>query len=114
VHLDDAAAAGIATDLWRARRRVDDGAQRMLARHLDGLAERLLAAGIVAQDHDGLLVDAGMALDVVAWETRPGVARDVVVETVAPSVYIAGRPVQIGQVVVARPAAGGDEHAPDG
>jgi hypothetical protein len=111
VHLDDATAAGIATDLWRARRRA--GAHPALARALDSLGERLTRAGVEVQDHDGLRVDAGTALDVVAWEPRPDVEPDVVVETVVPSVYVAGRLVQIGQVVLARPAGSGGEHAPD-
>ena len=99
LHFDDHTAARIATDLWRARRKADGAA----VRHLDALRDRLAAAGLVFQDHDGLVVHAGTVLDVVAWEERPGLEHDVVVETVEPSVYCAGRPVQVGQVVVARP-----------
>jgi hypothetical protein len=105
LHLDDPTAARIATDLWRALRKAD-GAGRSLVRHLDALRDRLAAVGLVFQDHDGLVVDAGTVLDVLAWEERPGIECDVVVETVEPSVYCGGRPIQIGQVVVARPAAG--------
>jgi hypothetical protein len=109
LRLDADTAADLATDLWRARRRAARaGGDRMLARHLDSLHDRLARAGLEVQDHDGLVLDAGTVLDVVAWEIRPDVERDVVVETVAPSVYCAGRPIRIGQVVVARPEDRGD------
>jgi hypothetical protein len=118
LHLDADTAADLATDLWRARRRLArTGGDRVLGRHLDGLADRLARAGLEVQDHEGLVVDAGTALDVVAWEARSDVERDVVVETVAPSVYCAGRPIRIGQVVVARPQDRGDSDgggSPDG
>ncbi|WP_214406584.1 hypothetical protein [Pseudonocardia lacus] len=117
LHLDAETAADVATDLWRARRRLARaGGDRMLTRHLDGLHDRLARAGLEVQEHEGLVVDAGTALDVVAWEIRPDVERDVVVETVAPSVYCAGRQIRIGQVVVARPEDRGDGGggAPDG
>ena len=87
------------------------GAGRPLVRHLDALRERLAAAGLVFQDHDGFVVDAGTVLDVVAWEERSDIERDVVVETVEPSVYCGGRPVQIGQVVVARPSSSAPDPA---
>lgn len=106
VRLDDHDIAGIATDLWRARRkaaRAGDDMARQVVRHLDSLQDRLAQAGVEFQDHDGLRVDPGMDLDVVAWEERSEIDQDVVVETVAPSVYCGKRLIQIGQVVVARP-----------
>jgi hypothetical protein len=111
LHLDADTVADIAVDLWRARRRLRDGDPP--ARHLDSLRDRLARAGVEIQEHEGLAVDAGTALDVVAWEVRAGVDRDVVVETVVPSVYCAGRPIRIGQVIAARSGDEGELGAGD-
>jgi len=97
------------TNLWRARRKLDaagesgDPTQRQIARHLAAAADALARAGWSVQDHDGARFDPGLALEVIAYEPRPGVDSETVVETVRPCVYSDGRRVQIGQVIVAKP-----------
>ncbi|MEJ2885445.1 hypothetical protein [Actinomycetospora aeridis] len=106
--LDEKALAIAATNLWRARRRLDrddDGSAsgRQLRKLLRSTGDALAEAGIDVQDHDGLAFDSGFALEALAFEDDHSVARETVTETVRPSVYLAGRRIQMGQVIVGQP-----------
>jgi hypothetical protein len=108
--LADGAVADLATSLWRTKRKLDTGdgqelpqAQRAAARHLLVAWETFEDAGVKIQDHDGIPFDPGLALDVVTYEKRSGVTKEIVLETVRPSVYRSGRCIQLGQVIVAQP-----------
>jgi hypothetical protein len=125
--LHDAAMADVATNLWRSLKRFEtteggrstgndmsNGAEdeaaarmrRMTTRNLRAIAERLDEAGVRIHDHDGVEFDIGMALEVIAYEPRPNLSKETVVETVRPSVYRAGQSIQIGQVIVGTPMEG--------
>jgi hypothetical protein len=103
----------VLTNLWRAQRKiespdgVDDPTRRQAARHLRAAMDALAEAGWTVQDHDGARFDPGLALEVIAFEARPDVAVETVLETVRPCVYAGSRRVQIGQVIVARPERSG-------
>ncbi|MFD1152241.1 hypothetical protein [Saccharothrix hoggarensis] len=105
--------AEAATNLWRARRKiakagVDASREgRQVARLLTSAQEALDRAGVVIQDHDGLAFHPDLLLDVLAFAEDPALTRDVVVETVRPSVYLGDRRIQRGQVVVGCPETGG-------
>jgi hypothetical protein len=101
----DEAFADALTNLWRAGRKLSTGSdeQRQAARHLRAACTALAEAGLSFQDHDGTTFDPGMALEVIAYEPRPDASAETVLETVRPCVYRAGRRIQIGQVIVARP-----------
>ncbi|NUT51472.1 MAG: hypothetical protein HOV94_29860, partial [Saccharothrix sp.] len=115
--LPDEALAVLATNLWRATRRIrPDGSrdvpkeQRIAASHLQKAWDALEDAGVKIQDHDGAVFHPGMELDVLAYEPHPGTEVEVVLETVRPSVYRSGRCIQTGQVIVAQPEeARGDD-----
>lgn len=118
--LADSVMADIVTNLWRTTRKIGNSEesdmprpQRQAARHLRAVWERLSEAGIEVQDHDGLSFDPGLSLDVVAYEIRPGISKETVLETVQPSVYRAGRCIQVGQVIVAQPEEGKDHDPRD-
>lgn len=111
--LDDGTVADIATNMWRVMKRFSgDGevsrAQRMAMRNLTAMSERLDAAGIRVQDHDGIPWDPGMSLKAIAYEPRPNVERETVVETVRPTVYRGGQCIQFGHVIVGVPEKGQD------
>lgn len=114
--LDDAMIADVATNLWRSLKRFetmesdesDARMRRMTTRNLRAITERLDEAGVRIHDHDGLEFDAGMALEAIAYEPRPNLSREIVVETVRPSVYRGQRCIQIGQVIVGKPTEGQD------
>ena len=116
--LDDAALANLCTGLWRARRRMVDPAtggaredMRVPFRHLESVWDTLAKADVEIQDHtDELVPEYGaFALEVLAYQPTPGLSRDQVVDTIKPSVYVGGRLVQMGQVIVGTP-----EDTPDG
>jgi hypothetical protein len=104
--LTDVTLADAMTSLWRAGRKLEgagEAAGRQAARHLRAATETLAAAGVTVQAHDGRAFDPGLALEVVAYEPRPGTTRETVLETVRPCVYRSGRRIQVGQVIVGTP-----------
>ncbi|SEO63483.1 hypothetical protein [Amycolatopsis saalfeldensis] len=109
--LSESDLATAATALWRARKRLDgadDRAARQAGRLLAMSQESLEAAGVAVQDHDGTLYDSGLALEVLVFQDEPGFTAERVVETVRPSVYLADRRIQMGQVIVGCPVAPGN------
>ncbi len=113
----DAALADALTNLWRTSRKLSAAEQessasaRQAARHLRAACDAFAQAGLSFQDHDGVPFDPGMALEVIAYEPRPDVRSDVVVETVRPCVYSGEQRIQVGQVIVARPETKKDRKA---
>ena len=76
---------------------------RPIARHIDQLSEYLEEFGVKIQNHTNEPFDSGQSLEVIAFQPTAGISRDVVVETIRPTVYLKGIRIQIGQVVVATP-----------
>lgn len=120
VAADEAALATAVTNLWRAERKLTPPSERptprdrQAARYLRTCAEALADAGLVVQDHDGDAFNAGRALEVLVYQESPDVAAETVIETVRPSVYLRGRLIQMGQVIVGTPsqsANGRNDHA---
>lgn len=113
-----------AISLWRAQRRLArlDGdcspeasaGTRQVRRYLVAVGDALRAAGVKVQDHEGTRYDPGMALEVKAWVYRPDLDAETVVETVRPSVYVNGRFVQMGQVIVGCPTDPSTDSQPPG
>jgi hypothetical protein len=109
--LSDDVVAGLVTELWRARNKVDGPAAeqdppravRWANRYLAAADDRLARAGIEVEAHDGLRFDVGMDLRVLAYQDDPDVTEETVVETIRPSVRRAGRIIQEGEVIVAVP-----------
>lgn len=102
--------ASAATSLWRARRRVarltDEREAKRIGRFLQTSQEEFDRAGVVIQDHDGTEYDSGLSLEVLMFRDDPALAREVVVETVRPSIYLLGKRIQMGQVIVGGPENG--------
>lgn len=117
--LPDDVVAGLVTELWRARNKVDGPAAdqdppravRWANRYLAAADDRLIRAGIEVEGHDGLRFDVGMDLRVLAYQDDPDVTEEMVVETVRPSVRRAGRLIQEGEVIVAVPERSATERA---
>lgn len=113
--LDDRTVADIATNMWRVLKRFStngDGevpkAQRMATKNLTAMSDRLSDAGVRVQDHDGIPWDPGLSLKAIAYEPRPNLERETVVETVRPTVYRGGQCIQFGHVIVGVPEKGQD------
>lgn len=114
--VDDATLADVATGLWRARRRMLDPETgepkpEMLRpfRPVQTTWDTLADAGVTIQDHDGERYVEGQTIRVLAFQEVPGLRTDEVVETVLPTVYVGGRIIQLGEVLVGTP---GDQTGP--
>ncbi|WP_129788331.1 hypothetical protein [Promicromonospora panici] len=113
--LSDDAAAQVATEVWRAHRRLSgprakerpDRAVRMAGKHLAGAADHLGSAGITAHDHDGQPYVLGLELVVLAHEEDPAVTGPTITETVRPTVKRSGRVIQEAEVIVSVPVQNG-------
>lgn len=106
--------ADMVTNLWRLRRRMttsENGLSRMTQRHLDATWDALEPAGIKVQDHLGDPFDPGLAISVVAYQPSPAVVREQVIDAVRPTIYLNGKIIQEGEVIVGTPK---DRPTPEG
>src|SRR5205823_4748853 len=102
--------ADVGTGLWRLRQKmVQPGTDRPLDemrrayRHLESIWDALVQAGVEILDHTGALFDSGMSLRVIAFQPTPGLGHEKVIETIKPTIYYAGQPIQVGEVIVETP-----------
>ncbi|MFE6623354.1 hypothetical protein [Streptomyces sp. NPDC057740] len=102
---------GAAVGIWRALRKLDrqSGALsaadlRQVRRQVHASRQALADDGLEIQEHDGMPFDSGQSLEALVFQDEPGLDREVVLETVRPSVYFRGERIQMGQVIVGRPA----------
>jgi hypothetical protein len=100
----------LANSAWDLRRGSIDSVTRepkpnleKMARHVQRLLDGLEQAGLHIQDHYDQPYDSGQSLSVLAFQPTPGIEREVVAETVRPTVYYQGQQIQTGQVIVATP-----------
>lgn len=102
--------AELATGLWRLRQRMlqpgtgdPSEPMRWAYRHFEAVWDVLTQARIEVQDHTGAPFDPGMSLKVIAFQPTPGMDREIVTETIRPSVYYKGESIQMGEVIVGTP-----------
>ena len=103
----------LACAAWRLRRQVIDqttGEPKEDAHHLaprvSAIWNALSELGLQIEDRTGDVIDwdALQAAEVLAWETRPEALPRTVLETVRPAVYLNGKRILKGLIVVAAPA----------
>ncbi|MGI5379677.1 hypothetical protein ACQEV2_36560 [Streptomyces sp. CA-251387] len=102
---------GAAVGIWRALRKLDQGTGplsaadlRQVRRQVHASRQALADDGLEIQEHDGMPFDSGQSLEALVFQDDPGLDREIVLETVRPSVYFRGERIQMGQVIVGRPA----------
>ncbi|HKR59280.1 MAG TPA: hypothetical protein VJS64_06060 [Pyrinomonadaceae bacterium] len=102
--------AALATRLWRVQQKMlKPGTDEPLDatagafRHLLSVFDLLEQEGIQLKDHTNEPFDSGMMVNVIAYEPCPGLQRDMVIETIKPTVFCAGQPIQIAEVIVGTP-----------
>jgi hypothetical protein len=102
--------ADVGTGLWRLKQRMlKPGTTRPLDemnrayRHLESTWDVLVSAGVEVIDHTNTPFEIGMQVKVLAFEPRPGISRERIVETIKPSVYYRNELIQLGEVLVATP-----------
>jgi hypothetical protein len=107
--------ADVGTGLWRMRRNmVPTGSARLLEarpmeevrkpfRWLVSVWDALKENGLEIQDHTGDRYISGQAIKVQAYEPAPGIREETVIDTIKPSIYLDGKIIQMGEVVVGTP-----------
>lgn len=113
--------ADIATNAWKAKGKMLDASgevreeMKRVYRHIEGVLESLREMGLEVKDHTGDVFDYGLPLKVVTTQPTPGITREMVVETIKPTIYWERQMIQAGEVVIATPASleskGDDEKA---
>lgn len=100
----------VATALWRLREKLvqpgtDQPREEMRSayRYFESAWNTLTEAGLEILGHDGESYHAGMALEVLAFQPTPGIARQIITETTKPSIYYQGHLLQMGVVIVGIP-----------
>lgn len=104
--------ADIATNVWKAKAKMTDGSSgevreemKRVYRHIEGVLETLHEMGLEVKDHTGDAFDYGLPLKVVTTQPTQGLTREVVVETIKPTIYWQQQIIQMGEVVIATPAS---------
>lgn len=107
--------AELTTGLWRLQGKLtaagcgagEESAAllRSVSRQVRSMTDALADAGIEVQAHTGQPFDPGQLVQVVAFVPDETAARETVNETITPTVYVDGRVVQMGQVIVVTPGA---------
>jgi len=102
--------ADIGTGLWRLRQKmVQPGTDRPVEemrkayRHFESVWDALSKAGLEVRDHVDTPYDAGLALNVIAFQPTPGLERERVIETIKPTIYFKDLWLQMGEVIVGTP-----------
>jgi hypothetical protein len=117
VHIDGSELLGmlcdVATNAWKAQVRLKNwnseetqSEGRRLERNVDAIMTSLEQFGVRVKDHTGEAYDYGQPIKVVAAQSQPGIDREVVTETIRPSVYWRTHTLQRGEVVIATPIEG--------
>jgi hypothetical protein len=100
----------IAIHAWRMHRRMTDRVtkevkdeHKAMHRSVAGIQETLTAMGFTVRDREGDFYDYGLPEKVVAAEKRPGISREMVVETIRPSVFFGDQLLKPGEIIIAVP-----------
>lgn len=102
--------ADVATNAWKGQLRLATwpgeelpAERKRLARNFESILSSLEGFGVRVKDHTGETYDYGQALKVVASQPQGGIAKEVVTETIRPTVYWRDQIIQRGEVVIATP-----------
>jgi hypothetical protein len=105
----------IATNTWRIQARLTDpishepyeeiGSETLkkVNRYVMGIFESLRDIGIEVKDRTGEAFDYGLPEQVVSAQAQPGLSREVVIETIRPTIYWGSETAQKGEVVIGTP-----------
>ncbi len=100
----------LGTGLWRLRlKMIQPGTgqpldeMRRAYRHFESVWDALGSEGVKIYDHTGEAFDRGKALRVMAFQATPGLGRDMILETIKPTIYLKDDLIQTGEVIVGTP-----------
>lgn len=104
-----------ATNIWRIKSRITNPETyetkqkisqddlKKLSRYVESIVESLAGIGIEIKDRTGEPFDYGLPEKVIAAEPQAGISRELVRETIRPTIYWGNQIVQQGEVVIATP-----------
>jgi len=102
--------ANVGTGLWRMRQKMVNSdtnepleEMRRVYRHFESVWDSIRQAEVDIQDHTNDLYVSGMGLNVISFQPTAGIEREVVTETLKPTIYFKGLRIQKGEVIVATP-----------
>ena len=78
---------------------------KLIHRDISAIRDALQEFGVETNDPAGGTYDSGLALKVVSFEPTPGASKEVIKETIKPSVRRQGRLIQMGEVIVGTPTS---------
>ena len=100
----------VAVHAWRAERRMKDRLtdevtteHKATYRSITGILDSLKGIGLELRDREGEPYDYGLPEKVVAAEKRTGISREMVAETIRPSLFLNGQLLRAGEIVIAVP-----------
>jgi len=100
----------IAIGVWRMKKKMIDPATKQpliemkkAYRHLESVIYALEKEKIEIQDHDNDGFESGLSLKVLAFQPTPGLTREIIIETVKPTIYYKGERILLGEVIVGSP-----------
>jgi hypothetical protein len=103
----------VATNAWKAQVRLSNEAEdakppihRRLERNMEAIIASLSEFGVRIKDHTGDAYDYGQLIKVVATQPQAGLLREVVTETLRPTIHWDDQLIQQGEVVIAIPETG--------
>lgn len=93
--------------LWRLEKKLtkpgtDEPLEEMSSAYssLTSVWNILIQAGVTVREYTGLLYDSGFPLNVVGYQEVMGISEPKILETIKPTVFLHGDPVQYGDVIV--------------
>lgn len=100
----------IAIHAWRARRRmIDKHTEEVREEHkatyrsIESILATLNSVGFALRDREGENYDFGLPEKVIASEKRPGISREIVAETIRPSIFYNDQLIKPGEIIIATP-----------
>ncbi len=60
----------------------------------------LIQSGVSVREHTGLVFDSGLPLKVIGYQEILGMSEPKIIETIKPTVYLHGNPVEYGEVII--------------
>lgn len=102
--------ANLSIGAWRLKKKmVDPNTQQPLSemsrayRHLESILSTLEKEKVEIKDHDNMPFDSGLSLKVLTFQPTPNLDKEMIIETIKPSVYYRDERLVMGEVIVGTP-----------
>lgn len=100
----------LSVSLWRLEKKmIKPGTDQPLEKYsraytsLTSIWNALIQAGVTVREHTGLVFDPDLPLSVIGYQVVLEISEPKIIETIKPTVYLQGNPIQYGEVIVGIP-----------